>query len=157
MLAQLEPSVLISRWLHFAAFIVAVGGTIFIRLLLIPALRALQPGDAGQPLRDTLFRRWGHVLHTSIAVLLLTGIYNAFVQFPRHQPVPSQVPLYHVLFGVKMLLVFALFFIAIAVTGRSRTFEAVRRHRPAWLTVSIVLAAAIVLLSNLLKLLPVTS
>ena len=154
MLAQLEPSVIVSRWFHLATVIVAVGGTVFIRFLLQPAERAALPDEAGQPLRDLLFRRWARVLHACIAILIITGTYNAIVQFPRHQPSPGVMPLYHVIFTIKVLLVLPLFFIAIGMTGRSRTFEALRRNRPVWLAVSVVLAACIVLLSNLLKNIP---
>lgn len=156
MFAQVDVSILVSRWFHFAAFIVAIGGTVFIRLVLHPAFQRGASEEAARSLREGVFRRWGRVLHTCIAVLLLTGLFNTLVQFPRHPAIPGQMPLYHVVFGLKMVLVLALFFVAIAITGRSRTFESMRRRSPLWLAVSIALAAAIVLLSNVLKTLPAT-
>ena len=157
MLADLEASVIVSRWFHFAAFIVVVGGTVFIRFLLHPSMPPAAPaGETAPGLQDALRRRWSRTVHVCIAILILTGTYNAIVQFPRHQAVPGQMPLYHTVFGLKLLLVLTLFFVAIALTGRSQTFEAMRRQRPAWLAFNTALAAVIVLLSNILKNIPPT-
>jgi uncharacterized membrane protein len=147
---------LINRWFHLAAVIVAVGGTVFIRFVLHPAIRSSLSEDAAQPLREAFLRRWGRVLHACIAVLIATGTYNAVVQLPRHPVVSGQMPVYHAVFGLKLLLALGLFFIASALTGRSRTFEGMRKKRPFWLGVSVALAAGIVLLSNVLKNLPPT-
>jgi uncharacterized membrane protein len=154
MLAQLDFAFLLNRWLHLAAVIVAIGGTVFIRVILHPSVKAAFTDDAAKPLRETLFRRWGRAVHICITILILTGTYNAIVQFRRHPVVSGQVPAYHIVFGLKLLLVLGLFFIASALAGRSRTFEGMRAKRPFWLAVSIALAATIVLLSNILKNLP---
>jgi uncharacterized membrane protein len=156
MLAQLDLPFLFNRWFHLAAVIVAVGGTVFIRFIFHPAVKSSLTPEAAGPLRDVLLRRWGIVIHVCITVLILTGTYNSIVQLRRHPAVDGQVPVYHILFGVKLVLALALFFIASALTGRSKTFEALRARRPFWLGVSIALAAAIVLISNILKNLPGT-
>jgi uncharacterized membrane protein len=150
----MEFPFLLNRWFHLAAVIVAVGGTVFVRFVLHPALKSALTDDAAQSLRETLFRRWGRVLHVCITILIVTGTYNAIVQLPRHPAVTGHAPVYHIVFGVKLVLALGLFFIATALTGRSRTFEGMRKKRPLWLAVSIALAAAIVLLSNILKNLP---
>jgi putative copper export protein len=151
-----DPSLLpavISRWTHFAAIIIAVGGTVFIRLVMHPVSQAVLPADVQTDFRTALIRRWSRVLHTCIAFILLSGIYNSIVQFPRHRG----QPLYHSLWGIKVLLALLLFFIAIAITGKSAAFEKMRQKRPTWMAVNIVLAGIIVLLSNILKNLPATS
>jgi uncharacterized membrane protein len=156
MLAQMDIAFLVNRWLHIAAVIVAIGGTVFIRFVLHPSLKPALSDDAAASLRGALFRRWGRVLHVCIAILILTGTYNAIVQFPRHPAVAGHAPVYHMIFGVKLLLALGLFFIAIALTGRSQAFEGMRARRPFWMAVNVALAAVIVLLSNVLKNLPST-
>lgn len=155
--AQYDVLMIASRWLHFASFIAAVGGTIFLRFLLHPAMAATAlPEQVAAAFRNNLLRRWARALHVCIALLILTGLYNAFVQFPRHPAIPGGMPVYHVVFGIKMILVLALFFIAIAISGHSQAFEPMRRRRPMWMLVNLALAAAIVLLSNILKFTPTT-
>lgn len=157
MLAQLDPSAIVSRWFHLAAVIVAIGGTVFMRFVLHTPLNTTLPDEISRPLRERVLRIWTRVLHTCILILILSGTYNAILQFPRHKPAEGQMALYHVVFGVKLVLVLLLFFIAIAVTGRSRTFEAMRQKRARWLAISAALAGVIVLLSNLLKSIPPSS
>lgn len=154
MLAELETPVIVSRWFHLASVIVAVGGTVFLRFVLHPLMQTALAPEARDGLRDGLVRRWGRFLHVLIGVIILTGTYNAIVQFGRHKVIPGEPPVYHIVFGIKLLLALVLFFIAIAVTGRSAAFEGMRKRRPMWLAVSVLLAAAILLLSNVLKSLP---
>ncbi|GMU24508.1 MAG: hypothetical protein AMXMBFR13_45820 [Phycisphaerae bacterium] len=154
MLADIEVPVILSRWLHLAAVIVAIGGTVFIRFVLHPSSRAALSQDTHAALRQVLIRRWARFVHTCILFIILSGTYNAIVQFPLHKPVEGEPPLYHILFGIKLLLALALFFIAIAVTGRSLAFEGMRRQMPRWLAVNAAIAAVIVLISNVLKNIP---
>jgi uncharacterized membrane protein len=156
MLAEVDGIAVFSRWLHLSAVMIAVGGTFFLRVVLHPAAQAALGDDARQALRDRLLRRWARVVHVAILVIILSGTYNLVLLLPRHKPVPGQMPLYHVLLGPKLLLAGVLFFIAIAVTGRSRTFEGMRKRRPLWLAVNLVIAGLVVLLSNILKHIPPT-
>jgi uncharacterized membrane protein len=141
---------IVSRWFHLAAVIVAIGGTVFARLVLHHAARLSLPEREHSALITAIVARWSRVLHICIAIILLTGIYNAVVMLGRHQG----QPVYHSLLGVKILLALILFFFAIAITGRSPAFAGLREHRAKWMTVNIVLAGVIVLLSNVLKFLP---
>lgn len=144
--------VIISRWIHLASIIVAVGGTVFIRFVLHPTVREGLSPEIGSQFVPAVLRRWSRVLHACILLILLSGTYNTIVQFPRHRG----QPLYHSLWGVKLLLALVLFFIASALVGRSAAFERFRRNRPLWMGVNIALAAAIILISNILKNMPVT-
>lgn len=155
MLADLSVPVIVSRWFHLAAVIVAVGGTVFIRFVLHPSIKEALPDETGRPLRELLLRRWARAAHIAILFIILSGIYNLTVQLPRHQPSEGGL-LYHLLLGPKLLLALVLFFIAIAITGQSRVFEGMRKRRPMWLTVNVAIAAVIVLISNVLKNIPPT-
>lgn len=153
MLAEIDLSivpVVISRWIHIGSAIVAIGGTVFLRVVLAPSARATLSDDVHGQLAGVLIRRWARVVHACVAFLLLTGIYNTIIQFPRHQG----QPLYHGLWGVKILLALTLFFVAIAITGRSPAFAKLREKRMQWMSVNILLGGVILLISNVLKNLP---
>jgi len=138
---------IISRWLHLVAVIVAVGGTVFIRLVLHPSAQAALDDETRGSLRAVIIRRWARFIHVAILIIILSGVYNIVVVFPTlDQALP-----YHPLLGVKLLLALALFFVATAITGKSAAFEGMRKQTPRWMTVNIVLAACIVLISNVLK------
>ncbi len=150
MMAEIPTLLIVSRWFHLSAVIVAIGGTLFLRWVLHPAAaKALAAGDQ-DVLRGAVIARWARFVHACVAVILLTGTYNLYVMLAAHKG----QPLYHSLLGTKILLALALFFIAIAITGRNPAFEKMRRKRLAWMTVNLVLAGAIVAISNVLKNIP---
>jgi len=150
MIPSADLPLIVSRWFHLGAVIIAVGGTVFLRLVLHPASCRHLPEREQATLISALAARWSRVLYICIAVILLTGIINAAVMLGRH---PGQ-PIYHSLFGIKVLLALVLFFLAIAITGRSKAFTGLRQNRARWMAVNIVLAGIIVLISNILKFLP---
>lgn len=139
---------LVSRWLHLAAAIVAVGGAAFTLLALIPSAKATLADDAHDRLRQALRDRWARVVYVCIALLLLTGTLNFLLLAmpPKVKPVP-----YHPIFGVKVLAAFAVFFIASALAGKAPAFAGMRKQRAMWLTWLLVLAGLIVLLSGVLN------
>ena len=56
---------------------------------------------------------------------------------------------YHALFGVKLLAAICVLFLASALVGRSEAFAAWRAKPAKWLTLSVVLALVVVLISGL--------
>ncbi len=147
MLADLNVLFIVNRWIHIFSVIVAVGGTFFLRVVLHPTAKANIPPEVGSQFSPALIRRWARVVHTCILLIILSGTYNSIIQFPLHKG----QPLYHAIWGVKVLLALGLFFIAIAVTGRSPAFEGMRKKRPMWMGIIVALGAVIVLLSSILK------
>ena len=136
----------VSRFIHVAAAIVMVGGTVFMRFILMPAAAELPQAEHDQ-LRQRLLARWKRVVHAGIALLLLSGGYNFMRAIPNHKG----DGLYHGLVGTKILLAFAVFFIASALIGRSAAFEKMRQNRAKWLAVIVLLATMIVGLSGFVK------
>ncbi len=65
---------------------------------------------------------------------------------PKVSPMP-----YHALFGLKFLSAMGVFFLAIALLGRSPGMEAMRRNSARWLSVMVLLGALIVVLSGVLS------
>lgn len=125
---NLFPLDVLSRFLHVMVAIVLVGGTVFMRFVLMPAAKELPDAEHDQ-LRQRLLARWKRVVHGGIAVLLLSGVYNYIQQRPNH----VGDKLYHALMGTKFLFAIAVFFVASALVGRSATFEKLRQNaRNGW-------------------------
>ena len=136
----------LSRIAHVATAIVLVGGTVFMRFVLMPAAKELPEAEHDQ-LRQRLMARWKRVVHGGIALLLLSGLFNYMQQIPKHKG----DGLYHALLGTKMLLALVVFFIASALVGRSAAFEKMRQNRAKWMGLIVLLSALIVGVSGFVK------
>jgi uncharacterized membrane protein len=136
-----------SRWVHIATAIVVLGGTFFLRFVLLPAAEPLPEAEHNR-LRERLMGRWRKFVMAGIALFLLSGFYNyLIVAAPKHRGDKA----YHGLMGIKIVIAFVVFFLASVLVGRSARFEPLRRERKKWLLVLIVLAFTIVLISSFLK------
>jgi uncharacterized membrane protein len=136
-----------SRWLHIATAIVILGGTVFMRFVLLPAAESLPPAEH-EALRGKVVARWKKFVMGGIALFILSGFYNYLVVTgPLHRKDKS----YHMVMGTKILLAFIVFFLASVLVGRSARFEPLRRDRKKWLLITIVIAFVIVLISSYLR------
>lgn len=142
---SLLPVDVLSRWLHVGTAIVLVGGSVYTRFVLMPAAAAL-PDAEHAALRDRIRGTWAKVVGAGIGLLLLSGFYN-YIRAMGSKP----APIYHALIGTKMLISFAVFFLASALAGRSSAFEGLRRNSRKWLAVTIALAAVVVALGGVAK------
>lgn len=135
------------RWLHVGTAIVVLGGSVFMRFVLMPAAAEL-PDDQHEALRGRVMGRWKKFVMIGIALFLISGFYNYIVvSIPKHKG----DKLYHPLIGTKILLAFVVFFIASALTGRAAAFEGIRKNAKKWLLILILLAFTIVCISGVLK------
>lgn len=134
------------RWLHIMGAITAVGGTIFMRLALLPAVSQL-PDDHRRKLHEAVRSRWSRVVMVAIALLLASGFYN-FVLKMRS---PGVTSLYQALWGIKFILAMGIFVIASALMGSSPAFARIRQNARLWLTVNLALAMVVVGLSSVLR------
>lgn len=134
------------RIVHIATVIALVGGSFFTLAVLLPAGKVLS-SDAHDKLAAAVTSRWKWFVHLGIALLLISGFYNYFQAMPLHKG----DGLYHGLVGTKILLAFAVFFIAAALVGRSAKLQSIRDNRRKWLTILIVLATVIVAISGFLR------
>jgi hypothetical protein len=85
----------------------------------------------------------------AILFLLASGLYN-FVQKNNQ----GLRPAYHMLFGIKFLLAFAIFFLASVLTGRSPAFAKMRANARFWLSLNMTLAIIVVCISGVLRAIP---
>ncbi len=139
---------ILMRWIHMLAAITAVGGLIFMRLALLPAVATL-PETSRPEFHEAVRSRWARPVQLSIMFLLLSGIFNIISL--ENQYDLGKVPPYRLLFGIKFLLALPVFFIASLLTGRSNFGQRFRNNRKLWLNVNIVLAVIIVCLSGVLR------
>jgi uncharacterized membrane protein len=139
------------RWLHIIAAIVAVGGSTYLCLVLMPIAGKVLSHEEHERLRQPLMRRWKIFVHTCILLFLVSGFYNYIVvTLPLH----SGQPLYHMMMGVKILLAFAVFALAIGLTSRFGWSAALRAKPRRWLGVLLLCAYVIVLIAGILRMMP---
>ena len=98
----------IMRWMHIASVATLVGGMIFGRVVLSRAAEGLAP-DAREGLLDKAAFFFRPLVFIAMACLLISGIYNILTRL-------GHSPLYHMLLGIKLLLVMHVFAVAILVT-----------------------------------------
>lgn len=136
-----------SRWFHLVSIIALVGGSVFMRFVLMPAAVDLSDTEHAA-FRDRILSRWKRLVHPLIALIVLSGIANLIFK------VRDTVVLWHILFTVKLLVALFVLFVASALVGRSKALEPIRRDGARWLVINILLAAVLVFLSGMLGKLP---
>src|SRR5713226_267904 len=92
----------LSRWLHVSAAVVGIGGTVFLRLALMPAMAA-QEESVREAVMGPVMRRFKIIVHSAIGLLLLTGTYNLLVVLPKVRALTYH-SFYHSILGTKILL-----------------------------------------------------
>jgi uncharacterized membrane protein len=93
------------RWVHIATACVAVGGVFFIRIIIPIALRSLE-AEAAQTVLLRTRRVFKMVIHTSILLFLISGTYNAVMNWSKYD---AMGPTGHSLFGIHLLLALIVF------------------------------------------------
>lgn len=150
---QLDWLGILFRWLHILAAITAVGGTIFMRMALVPSVAVLSP-EQHTALHEQVRSRWIKFVMAAIAFLLVSGLYNFIVKVKSHTIAPDYNGLYQMLFGVKFILALIIFFLASALTGRSPALAKIRQNAKLWLSVNMALAIIVVCISGVLRFIP---
>lgn len=96
------------RWLHIASVVSIIGGFIYARYTVAPALASLPVGEATN-LSDRIIARFRPVLYTAIGAVLISGLYNYLTK-------PFYPPHYHMVIGIKFLFVLHVFATSILYT-----------------------------------------
>lgn len=138
---------LLFRWLHIIPAIMLVGGTVFMRFALAPALDK-QAADVQQSLLATWRPSWSKVVMACSGLLLVSGLFNAVRNIINYE-LP---PIYHSLVAVKLLLALGVFALSAMISGRSNSAEKMRSNMKFWLNVNLVLALLVVMLGSYMKL-----
>jgi uncharacterized membrane protein len=127
------------RWIHVTSVVTLIGGFIFARLALAPALATVAEPERGSLGKKVVanFRPW---LYTVLVTVIGSGLYNYLTK-------PSYPPHYHMWIGIKFL--FALHIFAVAVLYTIPDAEEVKRNR--WLSGMIVSGLIIFAISAYLR------
>ena len=152
----MDPTLLLLRWAHVLAAIVAMGGLVFARFALVPALSTFDP-DIRDRIHDAIRRRWLPWVIGAITVLLASGLAN-FLLFNTRvksedwaEGMWMRQHSYHALFGAKLLLAMVAFYFASALVGRGEGTQWIRNDRAKWLSVTLGLTLAVVMLSGWMR------
>jgi uncharacterized membrane protein len=148
----MDPVVIIVRWLHIVSAALAVGVPLFMRFVLLPSLSTLDDATRGT-FREAVHKRWRPFVHIMIVVFLATGFYNFLVLRRWAAFSPEDKRLYHMLFGIKVLIALVMFFLASALAGRSGKLQKIRENARFWVTVLVVCGLAVVAISGVMRVL----
>ena len=135
---------LISRWLHVIPAIIMVGGTLFLRLTLVPAT---EQGTVDAAAREAIRKSWVKWIGICTLLLLVSGFYNAFVKATTLH----LSPVYNGLLLVKILLAFGVFFLTARLSGRSEKAVEMRKREKHWTNILCLLMLGIVVIAGWMK------
>jgi cytochrome bd-type quinol oxidase subunit 2 len=127
----------IMRWLHISSMAALLGGFLYARLAMTPASRALAP-DGNEALGERAAAAFRPLAFAAMAGTLISGFYNILTS-------PGHSARYHMLLGIKLLLVAHLFVATILI---------VRPHcqrRPRLMTSAFLSGLAIVLIAAYMR------
>ena len=96
------------RWLHFASMATLVGGMLYGRLVMTSSITTLAP-DARDAFDGQAASRYRPLVLAAVIGLILSGTYNLLTN-------PGHTPKYHMLLGVKLMLVLHVFAVAFLIT-----------------------------------------
>jgi uncharacterized membrane protein len=142
------------RWAHILAAMVAVGGLFYARFGLLPAMQVLDE-ETRDKLHDGIRKRWLPWVIGSITLLLASGLANFLLFNDAAQAWDDGTWMkstkYHALFGVKFLLALGVFYFASGLVGRGEGTAWMRANRGKWLSVTLAMAVAVVLVSGWMR------
>lgn len=121
---------LFMRWLHITSVVTLLGGFIFARVAVLPALAT------SASLVEAVVARFRAVLYTVLATTLISGLYNYLTK-------PFYPPHYHMWMGIKFLLVLHIF--AVAILYAMPNADPNKRQR--WLTGMVISGLIIIAIS----------
>ena len=152
----MDPVTLVLRWAHILAAIVAMGALVFARFGLVPALGDFDSATR-ERIHDSIRRRWLPWVIGAITVLLASGLAN-FLLFNGRVKAEGwgdggwmRQTSYHALFGAKFLLAMVAFYFASGLVGRGAGTQWMRNDRAKWLSVTLGIMLAVVLLSGWMR------
>lgn len=109
------------RWVHIASAVTLIGGFLYARFVLAPALASV-PAAQGDAIGAAAARSFRPLLYTVLITVIGSGIYNFATK-------ASYPPGYQIWFGIKML--FVLHIAAAAILYSVRLSSQAKRDRTA--------------------------
>ena len=137
------------RFVHLTGIVILVGAAIFARYVVMPASDALT--DPQPRFVEAVRIRLSKLILLSVAAILISGFYN---YLHNQMALHKGQAFYHALIGVKLILAFAVFFFASALTGKAKAFEFLRNKADVWMGAVVVAALIIIGLAAVLGAIP---
>ena len=100
-----DALLLIMRWLHIASMATLIGGILFARLVMAPAISTLAP-EAREPLAERAAALFRPFAYAAMAGLVASGTFNLVTRLGHR-------PMYHMVLGIKLLFVLHVFSVTI--------------------------------------------
>jgi hypothetical protein len=122
------------RFIHIASAITLAGGIFYWRFVMDPSTRRISPEDFTE-LEESAAHHFRPIVYTVMATLVLSGLYNYLTKGPRST-------LYHVLFGVKILLALHVISVTFLATAPNNPRRARQLFGAAITAFTIVLISA---------------
>ncbi len=142
---------IVMRWIHIGSAMAAIGAPFFVRFALLPSAKEVLDDATHQKLREAVNNRWRKIVYILITLFIITGFYQFMVVAPWKQMGEEDKKLYHMLFGIKVLAAFAIFFLASALAGRTAGLAPIRKNAKLWLGVLLLLAGVIVVCAGIMR------
>lgn len=139
---------LLMRWLHIFGAIFLLGGSFYLRAVLMPAAHEVLDDETHGKLREKVMGNWRKYLHVLILILLVSGLYN-FLAVTRFAH--DGQPQYHMMFGIKFLLAIAVFGLASMLAGTKSVSQKLQQNSKLWLGITIAMGVAIVMIAGYMK------
>lgn len=130
------------RWVHITSVVILIGGVIFALSALAPSVEAIS-AESRLAINRTVAARFRKFVWAATIGLFASGFYN-FLTAPGH------TGRYHMLFGIKMLLVAHVIAVAFLVTRSNPTPEQDAR-RPRLLAGTAISGLIIIFISAYLR------
>ena len=122
------------RWLHIMSAVTILGGFIYARYVIAPALASLPVGESAS-FSNRAISQFRPILYTAIVTILVSGLYNYLSK-------SSYPPHYHMVIGIKFLFVLHIFATSVLYTIPNAN-QGNRLRRLNWLVISGVMVLLI--------------
>jgi len=130
---------IVMRWTHVLSVITVLGGLLYARLAVAPALATL-PAESGAQFAASLNTRFRPWLRFAVFMLVVSGLYNLVTK--------ANIPTgYHMWFGIKMLFALHIIVVSFLLSRASVTQE--KRNR--MITGVVATGIIVVILSGYLR------
>ena len=136
--------IVLFRWIHIATACVAVGGVFFIRIVFPIGLRALD-GESARVMLLKTRRVFKMVVHSSILLLLISGAFNAWMNWPKYTAMGRGLG--HSLFGTHLLLALLVFALALWLLAGPEP----KKNHLKWMAINLGLMFLTIAAASVLK------
>ena len=151
----MDYSTLMLRWVHILAASIAVGSLFYSRFAILPAIEEALDEASQVRMHEAIRKKWLRWVGGMIFFLLVSGLANFLVLNARAKGWGGgdwmKQTHYHLLFGIKFLLALSVFYFSSALIGRSKGTAWVRENRRTFLSLTVLLVLATVLVSGWMR------